>query len=81
VTLNAATGLLTTIVNVCTSRGGDWLVMAIATTVVTRTTLVVFLTLLMVYKFYKLERVRQEDELVTHTKPSLKPNIRISVHR
>ena len=55
--------------------------MAIATTVVTGTTLVVFLTLLMVYKFHKLERVRQEDELVTHAKASPKPNIRITVRR
>lgn len=55
--------------------------MAIATTVVTGTTLIFFLTLLLVYKFYKLERVRQEDELVTHAKPSPKPNVRITVRR
>ncbi|KAJ5878301.1 hypothetical protein N7455_001766, partial [Penicillium solitum] len=34
-TLNAAAGLLTTIVNVCASQGGEWSVMALVTTIVT----------------------------------------------
>jgi hypothetical protein len=33
--LHAAAGLLTTLINVCTSQGGDWSVMAIITTAVT----------------------------------------------
>ncbi|CAG8055599.1 unnamed protein product [Penicillium nalgiovense] len=37
--LHAAAGLLTTVINVCTSQGGDWSVMAIITTAVTGATL------------------------------------------
>jgi hypothetical protein len=59
--LNAAAGLLTTIVNVCASQGGDWSVMALVTTIVTGVTLALCLGLSIVYKFYKLRKVIQSD--------------------
>ncbi|KAJ5343420.1 hypothetical protein N7541_007900 [Penicillium brevicompactum] len=66
--LNAAAGLLTTVINVCTSQGGDWSVMAIVTTAVTGATLSTCSALLAIYKFYKLEQIIKEDE---YTKRSL----------
>ncbi|CAG8409647.1 unnamed protein product [Penicillium salamii] len=62
--LNAAAGLLTTVINVCASQGGDWSVMAIVTTTVTGATLFVCLALLAIYKFYKLEKIIKEDEYI-----------------
>ena len=59
--MNAAAGLLTTVVNVSTSRGGDWSVMAIMTTGVTGFTLLFFLALLIFYKFFKLKKVIEDD--------------------
>jgi hypothetical protein len=59
--LNAAAGLLTTIVNVCASQGGDWSVMALVTTIVTGVTLVICLGLSVFYKFFKLRKVIQND--------------------
>ncbi|CAG8016987.1 unnamed protein product [Penicillium salamii] len=62
--LNAAAGLLTTVINVCTSQGGDWSVMAIVTTTVTGATLSICSALLAIYKFYKLEEIIKEDEYI-----------------
>ncbi|KAJ6126483.1 hypothetical protein N7523_002095 [Penicillium sp. IBT 18751x] len=70
VSMNAVAGMLTTIVNVCASQGGDWSVMAIVTTVVTGTTLLVSVALLCFYKFYLLEKVKQEDAILTRVLPS-----------
>ncbi|CAG8026019.1 unnamed protein product [Penicillium nalgiovense] len=47
--LHAAAELLTTVINVCTSQGGDWSVMAIITTVVTGGTLLICSALLALY--------------------------------
>jgi hypothetical protein len=63
--LNAAAGLLTTLINVCTSKGRSWSVMAITTVVVTGSTMAVFATLLVIYKFYLLEEVKKQDEMLT----------------
>ncbi|KAJ5642528.1 hypothetical protein N7490_006528 [Penicillium lividum] len=63
--MNAAAGLLTTLVNVYTSRGGHWSVMAIATTIVTGSALVVFSTLLVIYKWFKMKQVIREDRLAS----------------
>ncbi|KAJ5531430.1 hypothetical protein N7527_004823 [Penicillium freii] len=60
--LNAAAGLLATLVNVYTSQSGHWSVMAIVTVVVTSLLLIVFSLLLAYYKFTKLRRVILEDE-------------------
>lgn len=57
VTLNAGAGLLTTLVNVFTSHGGAWSIMAIVTTAVTGATFVIFSMLLILYKFYKVPRL------------------------
>ena len=64
--LNAAAGLLTTLINVCTSKGRNWSVMAIATVVVTGSTMVIFSTLFVFYKFYLLEEVKKQHEILTH---------------
>ncbi|CAG8905429.1 unnamed protein product [Penicillium nalgiovense] len=68
--LHAAAGLLTTVINVCTSQGGDWSVMAIITTAVTGATLLSCSALLALYKFYKLEWVRKEDEDIRRSRAS-----------
>jgi hypothetical protein len=69
--LNAAAGLLTTVINVCTSQGGDWSVMAIVTTAVTGATLSVCSSLLVIYKFYKLEKIIKEDEYFRHCRVAM----------
>ncbi|KAJ5569057.1 hypothetical protein N7450_011543 [Penicillium hetheringtonii] len=63
VTLNAGAGLLTTLVNVFTSHGGTWSIMAIVTRAVTGTTFLIFLVLLLVYKFYKVPRLNGQSTL------------------
>ncbi|CAP94894.1 Pc18g06700 [Penicillium rubens Wisconsin 54-1255] len=72
--LHAAAGLLTTVINVCTSQGGDWSVMAIITTVVTGVTLLICSALLALYNFFKLERVRKEDEDIRRYRASIAPD-------
>ncbi|CAP94932.1 Pc21g00350 [Penicillium rubens Wisconsin 54-1255] len=68
--LHAAAGLLTTLINVCTSQGGDWSVMAIITTAVTGATLLSCSALLALYKFCKLERTKKEDEDIRRSRAS-----------
>lgn len=60
--LNAAAGLLTSLINVYTSRGGHWSVMSIITTAITGLTFCVFFVLLVIYRFFKLRRVQQDDK-------------------
>lgn len=60
--LNAAAGLLTTLVNVYTSRSAYWSIMAIITVVVTSLLLFIFSSLFTYYKFIKLGRVILKDE-------------------
>ncbi|CAG8069351.1 unnamed protein product, partial [Penicillium nalgiovense] len=69
--LHAAAGLLTTVINVCTSQGGDWSVMAIITTAVTGATLLSCSALLALHKFYKLERITKEDEDIRRSRPPI----------
>ncbi|OQD78090.1 hypothetical protein PENANT_c090G11601 [Penicillium antarcticum] len=59
---NAAAGLLTTLVNIYTSRSGHWSVMAIVTIVVTTLLMMAFSLLFAYYKFLKLRRVIADDE-------------------
>jgi hypothetical protein len=70
--LNAAAGLLTTVINVYTSQSGDWSVMAIVTTAVTGATLSVCSGLLAVYRFYKLEQVIKEDEYFRRSRAAMR---------
>jgi hypothetical protein len=60
--LNAAAGLLTTLINVYTSRSGHWSVMSIITTVIAGLTFCVFFVLLVIHKFFKLRCVQQDDK-------------------
>ncbi|CAG7938903.1 unnamed protein product [Penicillium salamii] len=69
--LNAAAGLLTTVINVCTSQAGDWSVMAIVTTTVTGATLSACSALLAIYKFYKLEKIIREDEYIRRSRAAI----------
>ncbi|OGM39399.1 hypothetical protein ABOM_012135 [Aspergillus bombycis] len=57
--MNAAAGLLTTMVNIYTARGGDWSVMALATTIVTGVTLTTSGALVMIYKLIKLATLKE----------------------
>lgn len=63
VCLNAAAGLLTTLVNVLTSQSGSCSIMALMTFLVTGVTLVVFGTLSIIYKFFRLKKLIKQDEL------------------
>ncbi|KAJ5642720.1 hypothetical protein N7490_006720 [Penicillium lividum] len=69
ISLNAAAGLLTTIINVCASQRGNWSVMAIVTTVATGVTLTISLALLCFYKFYLLEKIKRDDAVFTFVMP------------
>ncbi|KAJ5654959.1 hypothetical protein N7490_001962 [Penicillium lividum] len=73
ISLNAAAGLLTTIINVCASQRGDWSVMAIVTTVATGATLIISLALLCFYKFHLLEKIKRDDAVFTFVLPSSRP--------
>ena len=61
--LNSLAGLLTTIVNIYTAKSGDWSIMALLTTIMTGLVLVISVALTIVYKFGKLQKVRQEHDL------------------
>jgi hypothetical protein len=58
--MNAAAGLVTTLINIYTARDGDWSIMALITTIITGVTLVAACSLTIVFKFIKLQEV-QED--------------------
>ncbi|KAJ5653039.1 hypothetical protein N7490_000042 [Penicillium lividum] len=68
ISLNAAAGLLTIIIN-----RGDWSVMAIVTTVATGATLIISLALLCFYKFHLLEKIKRDDAVFTFVLPSSRP--------
>ncbi|CAG7945738.1 unnamed protein product [Penicillium nalgiovense] len=61
--MNAAAGLLTTLVNVLTLQSGDCSVMAFMTFIVTGVTFLLFLALFAIFKFWKLRKVIKEDKL------------------
>ncbi|KAK5677002.1 hypothetical protein LTS12_029477, partial [Elasticomyces elasticus] len=54
--LNAAAGLLTSLVNIYTAREGNWSVMALLTIIITSLSASGFLALVVIYKFKKLVR-------------------------
>ncbi|EER41738.1 conserved hypothetical protein [Histoplasma capsulatum H143] len=55
-------GLLTSLVNVYTARGGDWSIMAMASVTITGMSTAVTAGLFSLYNFQKLRKVRQEHE-------------------
>lgn len=61
--MNAAAGLLTTLVNVITSQSGELSVMALATLIVTGTIFLISLVLFLIFKFWKLQKVIEFNEL------------------
>ncbi|KAL4745865.1 uncharacterized protein BDW70DRAFT_166201 [Aspergillus foveolatus] len=61
--LNSLAGLLTTIINIYTAKSGDWSIMALLTTIMTGLALSISVTLTVVYKFGKLQRLRQEHDM------------------
>lgn len=61
--LNATAGLLTSLVNIYTAREGNWSIMALLTIIITSLSASGFLALVMIYKFGKLVKVKQEHDL------------------
>lgn len=57
--MNAAAGLATTLINIYTARDGDWLIMALITTIITGVTLVAASSLTIAMKFIKLKKVQE----------------------
>lgn len=57
--MNAAAGLATTLINVYTTQDGDWSIMALITTIITRVMLVAASLLTVVFKFIKLKEVQE----------------------
>lgn len=68
--MNAAAGLLTTLVNVMATHSGVCSIMAIMTFVVTSLTFVVCLVLFIWYRFLKLKRIMDEDMEVSSAQGS-----------
>lgn len=61
--LNATAGLLTSVVNIYTAKEGDWSIMALLATIVTGLSAAGFLALVIIYRFGRLVKVKQEHEL------------------
>ncbi|KAE8396898.1 hypothetical protein BDV37DRAFT_277318 [Aspergillus pseudonomiae] len=60
--LNASAGFLTTIVNVYTAKGGKWSIMSLLTVIVTALSAITSLALALYYKFWRMEKIREEHE-------------------
>ncbi|KAJ6070723.1 hypothetical protein N7467_012042 [Penicillium canescens] len=58
--LNALAGLLTTIINIYTAHHGEWSIMALLTVIASGVSVASSLSLLIVYKFGKLEKLKEE---------------------
>ncbi|KAF7588274.1 hypothetical protein BBP40_005928 [Aspergillus hancockii] len=68
--MNAAAGLLTTMVNIYTAREGDWSVMALATAIITSVTLATSGALVLIYKVVKMATLREADRPAPPTQSS-----------
>jgi hypothetical protein len=66
--MNAAAGLATTLINIYTARSGNWSVMALVTTVMTGSTLLVSSLLAVVFKFFMLKKIEEQHELEMRTR-------------
>lgn len=58
--LNALAGLLTSIISLYTAHGGDWSIMALLTVIASSLSVVISSSLLIIYKFRKLQRLKLE---------------------
>ena len=67
--LNALAGLLTTIVSIYTGHDGDWSIMALITVIALGLSAACSLSLVMIYKFGKLEKLKQEHIEAIRTHP------------
>ncbi|GFF63715.1 hypothetical protein IFM51744_11168 [Aspergillus udagawae] len=68
VAMNAAAGLATTLINIYTARSGHWSVMALVTTVMTGSTLLVSSLLAAVFRFFMLKKIEEDHELEMRTR-------------
>ncbi|KAJ5302307.1 hypothetical protein N7508_007170 [Penicillium antarcticum] len=64
--LNALAGLLTTIINLYTAHGGDWSIMALLTVITSGLSVASSLSLLFLFKFVKLGRLKREHNQMFH---------------
>lgn len=62
--LNALAGLLSTIISLYTAHDGDWSIMALLTVIASGLSVASASGLLIIYKFGKLERLKQEHILI-----------------
>ncbi|CDM32977.1 unnamed protein product [Penicillium roqueforti FM164] len=62
--LNALAGFLTTIISLYTAHDGDWSIMVLLTVITSGLSVACSLILLYIYKFGKLERLKQEHNLM-----------------
>ncbi|KAJ5741591.1 hypothetical protein N7533_011000 [Penicillium manginii] len=65
--LNALAGLLTTIISLYTAHGGNWSIMALLTVIASGLSVASCLALLIIYKFGKLEKLRQEHARIFYS--------------
>jgi hypothetical protein len=63
--LSSLAGLVTTLVNIYTAREGEWSIMALLTTIVTGLSASGSLILLIIYRFGKLVKIKEEHEMET----------------
>ncbi|PIG85281.1 hypothetical protein AARAC_004372 [Aspergillus arachidicola] len=61
--LNAAAGLLTTIINIYTAKNGKWSIMSLLTVIVTGLSATASLALAIFYKFWEMERIKRQHDL------------------
>ena len=62
--LNVLAGLLSTIISLYTAYDGDWSIMALLTIIASGLSVTSAFGLLIIYKFGKLERLKQEYILI-----------------
>ncbi|KAL3459607.1 hypothetical protein BJX64DRAFT_279113 [Aspergillus heterothallicus] len=63
--LNTAAGMLTSLINIYTAKGGNWSVMALLAVIVSGVLAVSSAGLMLVYKFWKLRLVQLDHEMET----------------
>ncbi|GLA79171.1 hypothetical protein CBS63078_10970 [Aspergillus niger] len=63
VTMNAAAGLATTLINVYTAQSGTWSIMALVTTVMVGSAFFASSLLMILYKYVLLKKVEEEHEM------------------
>ncbi|KAE8386944.1 hypothetical protein BDV23DRAFT_196094 [Aspergillus alliaceus] len=61
--LNAAAGLLTTMVNIYTAKDGKWSIMSLLTVIVTALSSTASLALALFYKFWKMATIKREHDM------------------